>query len=107
MNLAAALSTDWSPSKRHAGKQAVTVVHLGSAKSCESRLRSHKKQGLDAAPDEVDAELAEAAADRSRDMDRPVSYNDRTQPDHVTGLQLYIEQSVELYIICRRQSLAG
>ena len=70
MNLAAALSTDWSPSKRHAGKQAVTVVHLGSAKSCESRLRSHKKQRLDAAPDEVDAELAEAAADRSRDMDR-------------------------------------
>src|SRR6218665_3847701 len=66
MSLAAALSTDWSPSRRHAGEQAVVAVHPRSDKSGESRLRSPKRQRLDAASDET--ELAKATADRPRNM---------------------------------------
>ena len=62
MSLAAALSTDWSPSRRRAGKQAVAAVHPRSDKSGDSRLCSPKRQQLDAAPDET--ELAKATAHR-------------------------------------------
>src|SRR6218665_231312 len=66
MSLAAALSTDWSPSRRHAGEQAVAAVHPRSDKGGDSRLRSPKRQRLDAAPDET--ELAKATADCRRNM---------------------------------------
>src|SRR6218665_2066679 len=51
MSLAAALSTDWSPSRLESG---------------DSRLRSPKRQRLDAAPDET--ELVKATADCPRNM---------------------------------------
>src|SRR6218665_365738 len=54
MSLTAALSTDWSPSWRHAGEQAVAEVHPRRDKSGDSRLRSPKRQRLDAAPDETE-----------------------------------------------------
>jgi len=60
ISLAAALSTDWSPSRRHAGEQAVAAVNPRSDKSGDSRLCSPKRQRLDATPDE--AELAKATA---------------------------------------------
>src|SRR6218665_1808534 len=66
MNLAAALSTDWSPSRRRAGEQAVVAVHPRSDKSADSRLRSPKRQRLDAASDET--ELVKATADCPRNM---------------------------------------
>src|SRR6218665_3723871 len=66
MSLAAALSTDWSPSRRRAGKQAVVAVHPRSDKSDDSRLRGSKRQRLDAAPDET--ELAKATTDCPRNM---------------------------------------
>src|SRR6218665_3504318 len=66
MSLAAAFSTDWSPSRRHAGSPAVVAVLLRSDKSGDSRLRSPKRQRLDAAPDET--ELAKATADCPRNM---------------------------------------
>src|SRR6218665_500266 len=64
MSLAAALRTDWNPSRRYAGapgEQAVAAVHPRSDKSGDSRLRSPKRQRLDAASDET--ELAKATAD--------------------------------------------
>ena len=63
MSIAVALRTDWSPSRRRAGEQAVVAVHPRSDKSGDSRLRSPKGQRLDAAPDET--ELAKATADYS------------------------------------------
>src|SRR6218665_2404575 len=66
MSLAAALSTNWSLSRRHAGEQAVAAVHPRSDKSGNSCLCSHKRQRLDAAPDEK--ELAKATAYRPRNM---------------------------------------
>src|SRR6218665_2778260 len=66
MSLAAALSTDWSPSRRRASEQAVVAIHPRSDKGGDSRLRSPKRQQLDAAPDET--ELAKATADCPRNM---------------------------------------
>src|SRR6218665_312890 len=72
MSLAAAFSTDWSPSRRaekarrRAGEQAVVAGHPRSDKSDDSRLRSPKRQRLDAVPDET--ELAKATADCPRNM---------------------------------------
>src|SRR6218665_665979 len=66
MSLAAALSTDWSPSRRRAGEQAVAAVHPRSDKGGDSGFRSPKRQRLDAAPDET--ELAKATADCPRNM---------------------------------------
>src|SRR6218665_3586760 len=68
MSLAAALRTDWSPSRRHAGagEQAVVAVRPRSDKSGDSRLRGPKRQRLEAAPDET--ELTKATADRPRNM---------------------------------------
>src|SRR6218665_3875222 len=54
MSLAAALSTDWSPSRRRAGELAVVAVHPRSDKGGDSRLRRPKRQRLDAAPDEAE-----------------------------------------------------
>src|SRR6218665_1676678 len=54
MSLAAALRTNWSPSRRRAGEQAVVAVHPRSDKS------GPKRQRLDAAPDET--ELTKATA---------------------------------------------
>src|SRR6218665_74959 len=66
MSLAAALRTDWSPSSRRAGEQAVVAVHPRCDKSGDSRLRGSKRQLLDAAPDET--ELTKATADCPRNM---------------------------------------
>src|SRR6218665_2473470 len=63
MSLAAAFSTDWSPSRRLAGEQAVVAVHPLSDKSGDS---GSKRQRLAAAPDET--ELAKATADCPRNM---------------------------------------
>ena len=52
--------------RRRSGKQAVAAVYLRSDKSGDSRLRSSKRQRLDAAPDET--ELAKATADCLRNM---------------------------------------
>src|SRR6218665_2568286 len=52
--------------RRRAGEQAVVAVHPRSDKSGDSRLRSPKRQRLDAAPDET--EMAKATADRPRNM---------------------------------------
>src|SRR6218665_3353463 len=49
-----------------AGEQAVVAVHPRSDKSGDSRLRSPKRQRLDAAPDET--ELAKVTADCPRNM---------------------------------------
>src|SRR6218665_3571742 len=54
MSLTVALSTDWSPTRRRSGEQAVAAVHPRSDKSRDSRLRSPKRQQLDAAPDETE-----------------------------------------------------
>jgi len=67
MSLAAALSTGWSPSRRHAGAPASRLLqHPRSDKIGNSRLRSPKRQRLDAAPDET--ALAKATAYRPRNM---------------------------------------
>src|SRR6218665_1972293 len=52
--------------RRRAGEQAVAAVHPQSDKGGDSRLRSPKRQRLDAAPDET--ELAKATADCPRNM---------------------------------------
>ena len=54
MSLTAALSTDWSLSRRRSGEQAVAAVHLRSDKSGNSRLRGPERQRLYAAPDEME-----------------------------------------------------
>src|SRR6218665_45655 len=60
ISLAATISTDWSPSKRHAGEQAVAAVHPESDKSGHSRFRSPKRQRLYVAPDKTELEKATA-----------------------------------------------
>ena len=60
------MRTDWSPSRRHTGEQAVVAVHSRSDKSGDSRLCGPKRQRLDAAPDET--ELTKATADCPRNM---------------------------------------
>src|SRR6218665_3395615 len=65
MSLAAALSTDWSPSRRHAGAPASRLLQRSTLEVTKG-LRSPKRQRLDAAPDET--ELAKATADCPRNM---------------------------------------
>src|SRR6218665_2688428 len=71
MSLAAALSTEWSSSRRPAGAPASTPAGCcrgppRSDKSGDSRLRRPKRERFDAAPDET--ELAKTTADRPRNM---------------------------------------
>src|SRR6218665_2637678 len=68
-SLAAALSIDWSPSRRHAGATASRLLQRSNrevTKPATAAFRSPKRQRLDAAPDET--ELAKATADRPRNM---------------------------------------
>src|SRR6218665_1255143 len=69
MSLAAELSTNRSPSRRHVGAPASRLLQRStqrSDKSDDSRLRSPKRQRLDAAPDET--ELTKATAYRPHNM---------------------------------------
>src|SRR6218665_2612016 len=67
--LAATLSTDWSPSRRHACAPASRLLQRSTrevTKAAKDRLRSPKRQRLDAAPDET--ELVKATAYRPSNM---------------------------------------
>src|SRR6218665_1964950 len=82
--------------RRHSGEQAVAVVNPRSDNSGDSRLRSPKRQRLDAAPDEM--ELAKATAYRPRNMvphgqvrlqqDAKVVHRDRGPYQGPTDIQL-------------------
>src|SRR6218665_2973587 len=68
MSLAAELSTDWSPSRRHAGAPASRLLQRSTLEVTKAAGRPHRppRQRLDAAPDET--ELAKATAYCPRNM---------------------------------------